>query len=61
MAGVAAMCIRSTLGCGSLDGASSDWVDSMWRKRLRDRRLPEMKGSSVDWRLVDNGRQKEQV
>ena len=35
MAGVAAMCMRSTLGCGSLDGASSDWVDSMWRKRLR--------------------------
>jgi hypothetical protein len=30
----------------------------MWRKRLRDRRLPEMKGSSVDWRIVDNARQK---
>ena len=59
MAGVAAMCMRSTHGCGSLDGASHNWVDSMWRKLLRDRRLPEMKGSSVDWRLVDNRRQKE--
>jgi hypothetical protein len=58
MAGVAAMYMRSTHGCGSLDGASLDWVDSMWRKQLRDRRLPEMKDSSVDWRLVDNGRQK---
>ncbi len=58
IAGVAAMCMRSTSGCGSLDGASSDWVDSMWRKRLRDRRLPKMKGSRVDGRLADNGRQK---
>jgi hypothetical protein len=30
----------------------------MWRKLLRGRRLPEMKDSSVDWRLVDNGRRK---
>ena len=63
MAGVAAMCMRSVLGCGSLDWAShnSDWVDSMWRKRLRDRRLPEMKGSSGDWRLVDSARQKKEL
>ncbi len=54
MAGVAAMCMRSTSGCGSLDGASRNWVDSMWRKRLKDRRLPKMIGSGVDWRLVDN-------
>ncbi len=58
MAGVAAMYMRSTHGCGSLDGASSYWVDSMWRKLLRGRRLPKMKGSSVDWSLVDNRRQK---
>jgi hypothetical protein len=31
----------------------------MWRKLLRDRRLPRMKGSSGDWRLVDSARQKE--
>jgi hypothetical protein len=30
----------------------------MWRKQLRGRRLPGMKDSSVDWRLVDNRRQK---
>ncbi len=48
------------VSCGSLDGASRDCVDSMWRKQLRDsdRRLPKMKGSSVDWILVDNRRQK---
>jgi hypothetical protein len=40
--------VRSTHDCGSLDGASRDWVDSMWRKLLRGRRLPKMKGSSVD-------------
>ncbi len=49
------MCMRSTRGCGDLDGASHNWVDSMWRKQHRDRKLPEMKGSSVDWRLVNVG------
>jgi hypothetical protein len=54
MAGVAAMCMRSTLSSGCLGLASPVWVISLWRILLRGKALRAWNKSSVQWRLACN-------
>jgi hypothetical protein len=49
---VAAMCMRLTSGCGSLDVASRAWVVCQSRRLLTGRMLLCMSGASVELRLA---------
>ena len=56
MAGVAAMCMRSTLGSGCLGAASPAWVVSVWRRLHWRKTLCAWNTPSVVWRLAGVGK-----
>ncbi len=55
-AGVAAMSMRLTGGCGNLGVASHTWVVCQLRRLKKGSKLTRMSGTSVDWRLVGGAR-----
>ena len=52
MDAVAAMCMRSTRGCGSLDVGSRAWVVCQWTRLLTGRLLLCRRGASAELRLA---------
>jgi hypothetical protein len=57
LAGVAAISMRSTCGCGNLGVASHAWVVCQLRRLQRGCKPTGMKATSVQWRLGGGARQ----